>query len=454
MSLATLFHQPRAVFLLAFVQLWNRFSHYGMRALLVLYMVKVQKTGDGTALGVYAVYCALVELGGLFGAFVAQRMLGLRRAVMVGGWLIGVGHLLLALEVNLLIALSFIILGSSLYTTNIATLLGNFYPPGDQRREQGFTLFYMSINIGALAATLLCGFAAETWGWHIGFGLAALGMVIANLILVFFRAQLQGHGEPPLPEKRVSAGWQLPLLILGLAGGMGALYAQHISTAALPWVAGALLLFVVAKLGMERRKTIALAVMGLVLFFAAEEQIGSSILLFADRMGEGSFSAMMLLAINPLVIIAGGPLAVVLLAKLKNSLFRSYAPFVLAGVAFAALAVGAYIFSETKSFPVIALGSVIAIISFAELLIGPSTYSQCSEVAQADQTPQVMALLPLGFAMAASCGGVISKGMAETEGFSALYYGNGFGFLALALIVGGAFFARAGRGINKGFMLE
>jgi proton-dependent oligopeptide transporter, POT family len=150
--LMALFKQPKAVFLLAFVQLWNRFSHYGMRALLLLYMINMQMFSDGAAIGIFAVYCALVELGGVFGAHLAQRFLGLRRAVMVGGWLIGIGHLLLALEIDFFIALGFVIVGSCLYTTNVATLLGEYYPEGDERREQGFTIFYMSINVGAFAA--------------------------------------------------------------------------------------------------------------------------------------------------------------------------------------------------------------------------------------------------------------------------------------------------------------
>src|SRR5579864_3838664 len=125
--LASLVRQPKAVFLLAFVQLWNRFSHYGMRALLLLYMFKVLKTPDPVAIGIFAVYCALVELGGVFGAYLAEKFLGLRSAVMLGGWLIGIGHLLLALELNFFAALGFVILGSCLYTTNVATFLGEFY---------------------------------------------------------------------------------------------------------------------------------------------------------------------------------------------------------------------------------------------------------------------------------------------------------------------------------------
>ena len=117
--LASLVQQPKAVFLLAFVQLWNRFSHYGMRALLLLYMIKVLKTPDPVAIGIFAVYCALVELGGVFGAYLAEKFLGLRSAVMLGGWLIWDRPSSASTGIELISALGFVILGSSLYTNRM-----------------------------------------------------------------------------------------------------------------------------------------------------------------------------------------------------------------------------------------------------------------------------------------------------------------------------------------------
>ncbi|MGD0665640.1 MAG: oligopeptide:H+ symporter [Rhabdochlamydiaceae bacterium] len=423
-----LFKQPKAVFLLAFVQLWNRFSHYGMRALLLLYMINMQMFSDGAAIGIFAVYCALVELGGVFGAYLAQRFLGLRRAVMVGGWLIGIGHLLLALEMDFFIALGFVIVGSCLYTTNVATLLGEYYPEGDERREQGFTIFYMSINVGAFAATLLCGYFAETFGWHLGFGLAAIGMVLANVSLLCFRKHLLGKGEPPVQKKR-----SLPVLAgaLTIALGLAVLAMHHhpISVSMIPWIAGGLLAWIFTRLS---AKALMISAAGLILFFAAEEQISSSLLIFADRLGNGSVPAMSLLAINPLTIILGGPLASAILGRLKSPAMRLLLPFTIAACAFGML----YVLPPGLFL----IGSMIGLISFAELLVGPATYSACSEAALTQKDPKIMALMPLGFAMAASLGGVFSQRVAG-DAFDIERYGNGFGLMALGLLIAGGILA-------------
>ena len=430
--------QPKAVFLLAFVQLWNRFSHYGMRALLLLYMIKVLKTPDPVAIGIFAVYCALVELGGVFGAYLAEKFLGLRKAVILGGWLIGIGHLLLALEWDFFTALGFVILGSCLYTTNVATLLGEFYPPGDQKREQGFILFYMSLNIGAFLATLLCGYAAENFGWHFGFGLAAIGMVIANLSLFFLRSHLLGKGELP---SSVSKGKNVAfLLALSLGMSILSLHLQKIASPLLPWIGGSLLVVIFTgligkkQMTRQRLKSMMISVAALILFFAAGEQMATSLLLFADKIGNTGFSAMSLLAINPLVIILGSALASAILSRIKSSAWKLFIPIALTAVAFGVMFVGIHVFQT--SFPLLVVAIVIGMISFAEMLIGPAAYSQCSEAATLHHDPKVMALMPIGFSMAASLGGMFSQSLAE-ETFNLHRYQMGFGILALGLLIMG-----------------
>lgn len=426
--LTSLFKQPRAVFLLAFVQLWNRFSHYGMRALLLLYMINMQKFPDAMAIGIFAVYCALTELGGVFGAYLAEKILGLRRAVMLGGWLIGIGHLLLAIEFDFFTALAFVIIGSSLYTTNVATLLGECYPKGDSRREQGFTIFYMSINVGGFVATLLCGFIAETYGWNLGFGLAAIGMVFANLSLLCFRKNLLGKGEPPPQKKR-----SIPILIVALLSALGlsmlAIDQHATSISILPWIAGGLLLFVFSKLSV---KTLIISATGFILFFVAAEQMGSSLLIFADRLGKGSIPAASLLAINPLTIILGGPLASAILGKITSPIVRLFLPFTCAAFAFGLL----YMIPPGLAL----IGIVIGLVSFAELLVGPVTYSACSEATMSQKDPKIMALMPIGFALAASIGGVYSQAIAGGA-FDIHRYENGFGLMALALLFAGGILA-------------
>jgi amino acid/peptide:H+ symporter len=412
-----LLKQPKAVYLLSFVQLWNRFSHYGMRALLLLYMINMLKISDGAAICIFAIYCALVELGGLLGAYLAEKFLGLRRAVMLGGWLIGIGHLFLALELDLFTALGFVIVGSSLYTTNVATLLGEFYPLEDPKREEGFTLFYMSINIGAFAATLLCGYVAETYGWHLGFGLAAIGMVLANVSLLALRGCFKSRGEPPEAAKSPA------MLVLTLGAALGAsilsLHASQAATSMIPWITGGLLLLIFVRV---RIKTLILSAVSLVAFFAAQEQISTSMLILADKCKS---PAMALLSLNPLTIILGGPLAALLLARIKTPALRQMLPFALAATAFTCLYA---LPSET-----FLIGTVIAILSFAELLVGPSAYSVSSEAALQQKDPKIMAIMPLGFAMASSLGGAFSQSVAGA-GFDISRYANGFGLIALGLL--------------------
>jgi POT family proton-dependent oligopeptide transporter len=437
--------QPKAVFLLAFVQLWNRFSHYGMRALLLLYMIKVLKTPDPVAIGIFAVYCSLVELGGVFGAYLAEKFLGLRRAVMLGGWLIGIGHLLLALEWDFFTALGFVILGSCLYTTNVAMFLGEFYPPGDQKREQGFTLFYMSLNIGAFLATFLCGYVAENFGWHFGFGLAAIGMVIANLSLLFLRSHLMGKGEPPSTVYKIKKVAFLLVLSLGIS--ILSLHLQNVASPLLPWIGGSLLVIIfiglIVKKQMTRQllKSVMISVAGLILFFAAGEQMATSLLLFADKVGNSGFSAMSLLAINPLVIILGGAFASAILSRIKSPAWKLFIPIALTAVAFGMMFVGIHFL---KNNPFLLIGVVIGMISFAEVLIGPATYSQCSEAATLHQDPKVMALMPIGFSMAASLGGMFSQSLAG-ETFNLHHYQMGFGNLALGLLIMGGLLSFAKR---------
>jgi POT family proton-dependent oligopeptide transporter len=442
--LASLVKQPKAVFLLAFVQLWNRFSHYGMRALLLLYMIKVLKTPDPVAIGIFAVYCAIVELGGVFGAYLADKFLGLRSAVMLGGWLIGIGHLLLALELNFFAALGFVILGSCLYTTNVATFLGEFYPSGDQQRQQGFTLFYISLNIGAFLATILCGYVAENFGWHFGFGLAAIGMVVSNLSLLFLRSHLLGKGEPKMISKARKLSI-IPLLGLGLLISILSLHMQELAGPLLPWIGGGFLVLIFGGLILKKQmskellKSVMISLAGMILFFAAGEQMATSLLLFADKVGNSDFSAMSLLAINPLVIILGGTAAHVIFSRLKSPAWRLFIPFAITAAAFGLMFIGAL-----KENPFLLVGVVIGLISFAEVLIGPATYSQCSEAATLHQDPKVMALMPIGFSMAASLGGIYSQTLAG-ETFNPHHYQMGFGILALGLLIMGGLLSLAKR---------
>lgn len=177
----TLFGHPTGLFNLFFAEMWERFSYYGMRALLVFYMIKgFLGYGDKEAYSVYGAYTALVYMTPFFGGMLADRLLGARRAVVLGGLLMAAGHLTMTIENDtaFFAALGLLIVGNGFFKPNISTMVGGLYPEGSTQRDSGFTIFYIGINLGAAMAPLLCGYVGETYGWHYGFGLATVGMLV------------------------------------------------------------------------------------------------------------------------------------------------------------------------------------------------------------------------------------------------------------------------------------
>ncbi|MCB9654164.1 MAG: MFS transporter [Deltaproteobacteria bacterium] len=183
----TVFGHPAGLFTLFFAEMWERFSYYGMRALLVFYMLKgFLGYNDTQAYGVYGAYTALVYATPFIGGMLADRLLGARRAVVIGGILMAAGHLLMTAENStaFFTALALLIAGNGFFKPNISTIVGSLYPPGSPKRDSGFTIFYMGINLGAAMSPLVCGYIGEVYGWHYGFGLATIGMLIGVAIFV------------------------------------------------------------------------------------------------------------------------------------------------------------------------------------------------------------------------------------------------------------------------------
>jgi len=171
---------PSGLFLLFFAEMWERFSFYGMRALLVFYMIKgFLKADDTRAYAIYGAYGALVYATPYLGGMVSDRFLGARLSVIWGGLLMAAGHLLLTVEQEWAFfgALGLLICGNGFFKPNISTMVGALYSPASTKRDAGFTLFYMGINLGAALAPLVCGYIGETYGFHYGFGLATIGML-------------------------------------------------------------------------------------------------------------------------------------------------------------------------------------------------------------------------------------------------------------------------------------
>jgi len=212
----TWFGHPRGLFFLFFTEMWERFSYYGMRSLLVLYMVDhlfIRPDVGQRVLGfaaikgalesvfgplaaqplsshIYGLYTGFVYFTPFFGGLLADRVLGQRRTVVLGAVLMAIGHFLMAVENLFFLALVCLILGNGAFKPNISTQVGLLYPPGDPRRDGAFTIFYMGINLGAFFSPLVCGTLGQTVGWHWGFGAAGVGMVVGLCIYLIAQKHL------------------------------------------------------------------------------------------------------------------------------------------------------------------------------------------------------------------------------------------------------------------------
>ncbi|HMP05014.1 MAG TPA: oligopeptide:H+ symporter, partial [Lacipirellulaceae bacterium] len=178
---------PTGLFVLFFAEMWERFSYYGMRALLVFYMLKgFLQYNDARAYAVYGAYTSLVYMTPFFGGLLADRLLGARIAVIIGGVLMASGHLVMTFQSTFLfyLALALLITRNGFFKPNISAIVGQLYAPGSPKRDGGFTIFYMGVNLGASLSPLICGYIGERYGWHYGFGLATIGMLIGLAIFV------------------------------------------------------------------------------------------------------------------------------------------------------------------------------------------------------------------------------------------------------------------------------
>lgn len=181
------FGHPSGLYTLFFAEMWERFSYYGMRALLIFYMIKgFLGYGDTQAYTVYGAYTALVYMTPFIGGLLADKILGKRIAVVIGGILMAAGHLLMTIEAEwpFFFALALLIVGNGFFKPNISTTVGSLYAEKDRKRDDGFNIFYTGINLGAAMSPLLCGFVGETYGWHYGFGLATIGMLVGLAVFV------------------------------------------------------------------------------------------------------------------------------------------------------------------------------------------------------------------------------------------------------------------------------
>lgn len=285
--------QPKSFYVLFMVELWERFGYYGMTALLVLYMTKSLLFGDQHAYASFAAFASLVYISPLLGGYISDKYLGFQRAIILGAGLLTVGYALLAVPNDIVLypALGIIAIANGIFKTGPSSLLGKVYGPDDPRVESGFTLFYMSINIGSLISMLSMGYVAHLLGWHVAFGACSAGMFLGLLTFLRFRYLVAGVGAKADKEPLVKR-YVLPILLV-IAAAMVLAAFLIAQTKLAEWsiaVGGVLLLgFYALKLpqleSIERRKLIGCLVLIVfsVAFTMLYFQPPMTLSLFVDR---------------------------------------------------------------------------------------------------------------------------------------------------------------------------
>jgi proton-dependent oligopeptide transporter, POT family len=298
---------PRGLYVLFFTEMWERFSYYGMRALLVLYMVAlIDQGGLGltvkVATAIYGLYVAGVYMAALPGGWIADHLLGARRAVWYGGWIIAAGHFVLAIpcQESFYIGLILVVLGTGMLKPNISTMVGRLYPEGGARRDAGFTIFYMGINLGAMLGPLICGYFAKKIDWHYGFGAAGVGMVLGLIQYRLFAHDLGDVGKRLNAEQATSRNnWALLGLGLAIFITVIVLILIGIITINPIWLAERTSYVIISMAVMyfayqflfgkldatekKRLAVIAVLFVASAIFWAGYEQAGSTLNLFAER---------------------------------------------------------------------------------------------------------------------------------------------------------------------------
>ena len=405
---------PKGLYMLFFAEMWERFSYYGMRAILIFYLTQHWLFSDSKSNLIYGAYTSLVYITPVLGGYLADRYLGQRKAVLFGGLLLAAGHSLMAVEgvggqndptINVFwAALAFIIVGSGFLKANISVMVGQLYKLTDTRRDSAYTIFYMGINAGAALGTILVAYLGQTIGWGFGFGLAGIGMLAGLVVFVFGKGVLNGAGEAPAPLARSR---EMTIYAIGFAAVavIWALVQYQDVIQGLLAVSGVALLGYVLyesfKLEKEPRERM-FAILFLIslnpLFWGLFEQAGGSMNLFTDRfVDRGGVPAGIFQSINPIIIILVAPLFATLWLWLGKRRLEPSAPakFGLAlaqmGLANLVLVWGAEAYGVAAMTPVILVFAYYFFATTGELCLSPVGLSAMNRLA-----PSFLASLIMG----------------------------------------------------------
>jgi len=441
-----------------FMEMWERFSFYGLKALLIFFLTQHFLFSDADAADIFGSYFSLVYALPIIGGLLADKYLGNRKSVILGGILLCLGHFGMAYEGeqafrdnsgNLVIdqlalqtfyfSLALIIVGVGLLKPNISTIVGKLYPKNDPRRDAGFTIFYMGINIGSAVSAIACGYLGETYGWSYGFGLAGIGMLLGLIGFIFGQSKLEGVAEAPQPAKLRQPFWgRLSLehsIYLGLFATVFVIWQlvqNHAAVGALLSATSVIALvaviwFCLQKSGKVEREQMFAALsltLASVIFFLSFEQSGSSMNLFAQRSVDRfifgfEVPASTLQALNAIFIVMLAPVFAKLWVSLSNKGIEPSTPmkFVLGifqvGLGFGALAMGIDFVSENSiGTEMVNLGWLVLaylLLTTGELCISPIGLSMITKLSIPRLMGLMMGIWFLGSAGAQYIAGLIAK---------------------------------------------
>ena len=435
---------PKALFLLFFAEFWERFSYYGMRALLILYMTSALDYSDDAAFGIYAAYGALVYATPIIGGLVSEKLLGYRKAIFWGGTLMALGHFAMAFEYEVVfyLALALLISGNGFFKPNISSFIANFYEKNDPRKDGAYTIFYMGINAGAMLTPLTCGYIGEQVGWHYGFGLVGVGMVLGLVVFVYARAKgyFEDHGHPRNPEylagKTAGVPREMLVYVLSFAAlpVVMALIKYNSGLDILLGILGFAMLAYLLWVGRteddredgQRVYVIVILFLFTVVFFAFFELAGGAITLYTKRnvdmvVGGTQLTASMFQAVNPLFILAFAPVFSFVWGFMSRRKIEPSSPLKFA-LGLILLGVGFFMFTVGKGFATDGLVPVIWLIlaylghTLGELCISPVGLSLVTKLAPERLVGLMMGIWFLSYSIAHQVGKFIAQLTSSGEG--------------------------------------
>ena len=449
------FGHPRGLSTLFFTEMWERFSYYGMRAILTLYMTKTLAEGglgfdESYAALIYATYVSSVWYLPLIGGWLADKVFGARRAVLIGGIIIACGHYSMAINThfNFYAGLILIACGTGLLKPNISAMVGQLYSERDQRRDAGFSIFYMGINLGAFLSPIVVGFLAQhplfrrmissigmdpNSAWHWGFGAAGVGMTLGLIQYVIGRQRLREVGNQPDRQAEnasieTPAGFDFLTLGLAIVGGIvGAALGYFIGggflSALFPLVvgffAGYLLGTTRLLAGDELKRVLAIFILFVfsILFWMTYEQAGSSLTLFADRLTRTTifgwqYPSSWFQSVPAIFVIIFAPIFAALWQKLGNRQPSSPGKFIygllFAGFAFVVITVASMLAASGRVSP-LWLIVVYLIQTFGELCLSPVGLSTVTKLSPARMVGLMMGVWFLSISIGSYIAGLTTK---------------------------------------------